>query len=111
MAKEPKKYCKHILESINDIEIYVDGLSKKDFLNNKLVKDAVIRKLEIIGEAVTNLPHEFKEKHHHIPWRKISSTRNQLIHGYFNVDHDLVWQIIESNLPSLKKKIKNILNK
>ena len=71
--------------------------------------DAVIRNLEIIGEAVKNISPEFRKKHLGIPWSKIAKTRDKLIHKYFGVDLELTWDIIKKDLPDLKEKIKNIL--
>ena len=109
MKKDPIIFVKHILESIGCIEKYAENLDKKHFVSNKLVQDAVIRRLEIIGEAAKNLPQSFKDKHKDIPWIDIADTRNKLIHHYFGIDLDITWDIIERELPSLKKKINDIL--
>ena len=111
MKKDPIIFIKHILESIECIEKYAENLDKKHFVSNKLVQDAVIRRLEIIGEAAKNLPQSFKDKHKDIPWVDIADTRNKLIHHYFGIDLDITWDIIERELPDLKRKIKDILKK
>lgn len=86
MKKDPIIFLNHILESINKIEEFTKGLLKSDFINSVKTQDAVIRRLEIIGEAAKNLPKQFLEKHKNIPWNEIIRTRDKLIHGYFGVD-------------------------
>lgn len=74
-------------------------------------QDATLRRLEVIGEAVRNLPDSFKKKHSEIPWKKIAGLRDVLIHEYFGVDMELVWKIANKDIPKLKKQIKNLLEK
>ena len=100
-----------ILEAINDIQESVKNLSKEKFSNNKDIKDASIRRLEIIGEAVKNIPNSFREKHPEIPWNKIAGMRDIIIHGYFRVDLDAVWNVVKKDLPRLKKQIEKIKKK
>lgn len=109
MKKNPEIFLKHILENISDIEDNVDGLIKPDFLKSKLIQNASIRNLEIIGEAVKKLPAHFKNKHPKIEWRKIAGLRDVLIHDYFGVDNSLVWAIIKKDLPNLKKQIQSLI--
>lgn len=111
MRKDPRFFIKHILESINWVEEYTKGISKDDFLRSTQIQDAVIRRLEIIGEAVKNIPPELKEKYPDIPWRQIAGIRDVLIHEYFGVDLDLLWNTIKKDLPDLKQKISKILEK
>ncbi|MEA2089905.1 MAG: DUF86 domain-containing protein [Thermoproteota archaeon] len=109
MRKDPKFFLRHILESIRWIEEYTEGISKDDFLRLTKVQDAVIRRLEIVGEAVKNLPSEFREKYLDIPWRQIAGIGDVLIHGYFGVDLDLLWNVVKKDIPDLKQKISKIL--
>lgn len=109
MRKNPKFFLRHILESIRWIEEYTEGISKDDFLRLTKVQDAVIRRLEIVGEAVKNLPSEFREKYLDIPWRQIAGIGDVLIHGYFGVDLDLLWNVVKKDIPDLKQKISKIL--
>lgn len=102
-------YLKHILDAMADIEKSVKGMSKKDFEEDKDVKDASLRRIEIIGEATKNISNELKKKHNEIEWRKIAGTRDVVIHAYFSIDWNLVWEIIEKDLPILKSKILLIL--
>lgn len=85
--------------------------SKADFTNNTQVQDAVTRRIEIIGEAVKNLPEIFKKKYPEVAWKDIAGTRDVLIHAYFSVDIDTVWTIVKKDIPVLKKQIKDILEK
>jgi len=109
MKKDISVFLKHILESIERIEEFTKGISKEKFLDSVQLQDAVIRRLEIIGEAVKNLPPGFRKKHADVPWSEIARTRDKLIHGYFGVDLALTWDIVKKDLPDLKKKIKKIL--
>ena len=111
MKKDSTVFLKHILESINLIQKYTKGFTKKKFKKSRKIQDAVIRNLEIIGEATKNLPKEFTAKYPEISWRKIAGLRDVLIHMYFGVDLDMTWDVIKTHLPDLKKKIKAILKK
>ena len=79
----------HVLESIERIEEYTAGVTKEEFLKSTLLQDAVIRRLEVIGEAVKNMPEEIKARYPDVPWRQIASMRDVLIHKYFGVDLEL----------------------
>ena len=111
MKKDVSVFLKHILESIAQIEEFVKGASKADFISSVKTHDATMRRLEIIGEATKNLPRTFREKHPEIPWNKLAGMRDKLIHGYFGIDLNITWNVIEKDLPDLKKKIKTILEK
>lgn len=107
--KDPKIFLNHIIESIGRIEDDISILSKEKFLKSATIQDAVVRRLEIIGEAVRNIPDSFRKEYDEIPWKKIAGLRDVLIHEYFGVDMDLVWKIIKKEIPKLKKQILNIL--
>lgn len=109
MTKDPQVFLKHILDSIEWIEKDTAGLSKEKFFENVPIQDAVIRRIEIIGEATRNLPEETKLASPEIPWQDIMDMRNNLIHGYFGVDLKLVWDVVQSDLPPFKKQIQEIL--
>ena len=103
---ESLPYLEHIKDAIKDIESFTNGLTKEKFLKNKLRKSAVIRQLEIIGEASKNIPENFREKYEEIEWKKMTGTRDKISHHYFGVDLNTVWDIVKKDLPDLKKKIK-----
>ncbi len=106
-----KLFLVDVLESIEKIENYTSEISFEEFIKDEKTKDAVVRNIEIIGEAVKHIPEEIKEKYNQIPWKKITGMRNRLIHGYFVVDYTIVWEIIKNELPDLKEKVKTILGK
>jgi uncharacterized protein with HEPN domain len=109
MEKDPKIFLEHILESIDKIEKYVAEVNEQSFNENFLVIDAVVRNLEIIGEAARNLSDNFKVANSHIDWRDIVDFRNVLIHEYFGVNEDLVWKVVKKDLPELKKEVEILL--
>ena len=110
MTKDPKIFLRHILESIDIIERYSVGVSKEEFLKNIGLQDQIVRRVEIIGEAVKNIPEDFKSKHPTVPWKKISGTRDFLIHEYFSVDLELLWVVVQKELPNLKVNIEKFLS-
>ena len=109
MNKDYKILVEHILESIKWIEKYTENMSEDSFIESTQIQDSVIRRLEIIGEAIGNFPEEIKKEHFHIQWDEISGMRNFLIHEYFGVDLYLVWETVKSDIPKLKKQMKKII--
>ena len=108
MDKDPKIFLTHILESINLIEGYTKGKKETDFVRSVDLQDKVIRRLEIVGEAVRHLPETLRQNYPQIPWREIAGTRDKFIHEYFGVDLALTWEIVKRDLPKLKKQILKI---
>lgn len=109
----PKRSSKLLLEdiltAIMKIERYVTGLDQTAFLNDEKTVDAVIRNLEIIGEASRQLPDDFKANHDDIPWHEIAGLRNRIVHDYMGVDLEIVWYIIDQELDPLKARIQKLL--
>ena len=101
-------FIEHILLCIEKIQDYTKNLTKKDFNNNELVQDAVIRNIEIIGEAVKKISKELKSQYPNIPWKEMSGMRDKLIHDYFGVDVDVVWKTVDDDIPFLKSLIGTI---
>ena len=103
-----KEFLLDIQEAIRRIELYIKGLNYQDFLQKIETQDAVVRNLEIIGEAVKNISLNLKEKYKDIQWREIAGMRDKIIHFYFGVNWDIVWQTVKDKLPQLKEKAENI---
>lgn len=94
-----------IIESMNRIDTYILGVEYDSFLNNQMLIDAVIRNLEIIGEAAKNVSNDVQGKYPDIPWRNMIGLRNILIHQYFGVDESIVWEVIKTDLPATRPNI------
>ncbi len=110
MKRDIGLFIEDIINSIKNIEEFSKVLDKKSFSKDNLRQSAIIRQLEIIGEAVKNIPNSFREKYPKIAWKDIARFRDILSHAYFGVNLDRVWNIIENDLPKLKKEINNIKN-
>lgn len=100
---------RHILDSIAKIELYLMDMDSEEFKNHNLKIDAVVRNIEIIGEATACLTRDLKAKHPKVEWRFATATRNRLIHGYFDVDPSIVWDTSKYDLPAFKAEIEKIL--
>ena len=107
--RDPRLYCDDILDSGNAILEFVEGLSFDDFCNDRKTYSAVIREFEIVGEAVGKLPESFRQRRPDVEWQDIKDFRNLLSHEYFGVDLEIVWNIIEDDLPVLMDAVKKIL--
>src|SRR5688572_12178718 len=97
--KTHRVLLEHIFESILLIEKYTADLEEEAFLDNPQVQDSVYRRLEIIGEAVKNLPGDYRKRHSEVPWKRIAGLRDVLIHQYFSVDAELTWSLLQDDLP------------
>ncbi|MGC8767441.1 MAG: DUF86 domain-containing protein [Brevinematia bacterium] len=102
-------YLKDIIQAMEAIENFVKGMDYEEFRNNDLVSSAVIRKFEIIGEATKNIPQELRKKYPDIPWKTMAGFRDKLIHFYFGIKYEIVWDTIKLNLPELKEKLRKII--
>ena len=109
MPTDPNVYLQDILESIDLIETYTEDLTRSGFLASREKQDAVIRRLEIIGEATRHLPAKTTAAHPEVPWHRIIAMRNRLIHAYGQVDLELTWAVIERELPKLKGQVHMLL--
>lgn len=107
--KDNKVYLASIIDSINKILEYTkDGQGA--FLNNSMIQDAVIRNLEILGEATKNITTDLRDSKPDIPWRKMAGLRDVLIHDYLGIDVYIVWNVVQDELPELKVKIESLIN-
>lgn len=96
-------------KSINQIQSYANNVSKEEFMNNQLLQDAILRQLEIIGEAANRVTKDFASNHPNLPWSKMAGLRHRLIHDYTIVDLEAVWQVVNDDLKPLKKQIQELL--
>ena len=107
--REYSLYLKDILEAMASIEKFVAGMEFEDFKNDDRTSSAVIRKFEIIGEAIKHIPDEIRNKYPQIKWKQMAGMRDRLIHFYFGVKYDLVWHTIKDVIPQVKPIIQGIL--
>ena len=103
--KQPEPFVFHIIEAVDKIEELLDGFSKEDFEQDERTQLAIIKLLEMIGEACNKLEQDFHQSHPEIPWRQIISMRNRLTHEYWDIDIDIVWKTIQQRVPDLKQKL------
>lgn len=109
MKKDDAVYLRHIADAIARIEEYLRGVSAAQFLARTLLQDGVVRQLEVIGEAGRNLSDEFRQQHPEVPWNQIIALRNRVIHAYFEIDLDIVWEIAQDDIPVLKAHVERFL--
>lgn len=109
IEKDDSIYLQHILDAILRIEEYTREINYENFTQNTLIQDGVIRQIEIIGEATKNLSDAFRSKYSYIPWKDIAGMRDKLIHEYFGVDIDAVWDTVKKDVPSLKLEIEKVI--
>ncbi|MBU1685249.1 DUF86 domain-containing protein [Patescibacteria group bacterium] len=109
MKKEPIVFLTHIMECIELIEDYTKGVKKAAFDDDIKLQDAIIRRIEIIGEASKNIPLQTKKRYTQVDWRKMSGMRDVLIHQYYGVRLDDAWDTVQNSIPQLKKQIQKII--
>ena len=107
--RKPDVYLQDIIQSIQQIEKYLDEVTEDEFYQNTEKQDAVLRRLEIIGEAVKHLPHEIRDNYPDIPWRQIAGMRDIIIHEYFGITLEMVWIVATEDILDLKAKVKEII--
>lgn len=110
MPRDYKVYLEDILEAIGKISRYTAGVSQEVFSRDEKTLDAVVRNLEIIGEAIKKVPGKIRSKYPEVEWKRIAGLRDILIHEYFGIDMDIIWDIVQNKLPELEKQVKQILS-
>ena len=109
LIKDDSVYLRHILDEIDFLDESNKGIEFRDLLENPEKQRAWLRSLEVIGEATKNLSIEFREKHPEIEWRKVAGLRDKLIHHYFGVKWEIVWDVVASELPAIRHEIEDLL--
>ena len=109
MPRDSRVYLEDILDAIGAIRDYASGMTREQFGRDRKTVDAVLRNLEVIGEAVKHVPADIRSQGPEIEWQKIAGLRDVLIHGYFGVDLDIVWDIVVHKLPALGRQVRTLL--
>jgi len=102
-------HLERIIEAIDKVKEYVDGFSFEDFVKDEKTYDASLMQIENIGEMIARMSERFKEKYTDLPWHQVIGIRNQIAHGYFDIQPKIIWQTIKEDLPELKSKVEKIL--
>ena len=110
MSFEPRDYLRHVLEEADYLIGSSAGVTAEEFQANETLQRAFVRSLEVIGEAAKNIPEEFRQEHPNINWRGMAGMRDRLIHGYFGVDYEIVWDVVINHVPSLRREVASILD-
>jgi uncharacterized protein with HEPN domain len=110
MPRDSRVYLEDILEATRKITAYTGSLSKTAFLEDEKTIDAVVRNLEVIGEAVKKLPEDLRAQHSAVEWKKIAGLRDILIHEYFGLDAEIVWDIVQNKVPALDREVRAMLD-
>jgi uncharacterized protein with HEPN domain len=109
MPRDYKVYLEDVLQAIARIRRYTSGMSLETFSNDDKTVDAVVRNLEIIGEAVEKIPEQVRAGHPAVDWKKFAGLRDILIHAYFGVDVEIVWDVVRNSLPGLEQQVQTVL--
>jgi uncharacterized protein with HEPN domain len=109
MSFEPRDYLRHIMVEADFLVGEAAGLTRDDFLTSETLRRAFVRSLGIIGEATKKIPEDFRAQHPQVEWRAMAGMRDRLIHDYFGVDYELVWDVVRNRIPELRRQVAAIL--
>jgi uncharacterized protein with HEPN domain len=111
MPSSPLEYLRHILDETQFIMKRTEGVSAESFSGDDTLKRAIVRSIEIIGEATKKISGDLKEVYPQVEWKSMAGMRDRLIHDYFGIDYELVWDVVQNKIPSLRNAIEEILRK
>jgi uncharacterized protein with HEPN domain len=106
--RDATDYLKDILEAIDDVETFIGNLTYDEFIKDRKTLNAVVRSIEVIGEAAKNIPQTLRVKYEELPWREITGIRDKLIHGYFGIDTETIYKAAKEDIPPLKSLIQKM---
>lgn len=109
MKRDYKLFVKDILDAIDKIEEFIGNMEYGEFIQDDKTSTAVVKKIEIIGEAIKNIPRDVRVKYNAIPWKDIVGMRNKITHNYFKIDYEIVWNVVKEKLPALKIQVEQVL--
>jgi uncharacterized protein with HEPN domain len=109
MSYAPLEYLRHILAEVDYLIRHSHGFNKAEFLQDETLRRAFVRSVEVIGEAAKQMPDDFKQQYPQVEWRAMAGMRDRLIHGYFGVDYEIVWDVVTNKVPALRSKVEQIL--
>lgn len=101
-------FVQHLRAAIARIESYLDGVTEEQFVSTPLIQDAVIRQIQVIGQAAKNLSNEFRSRSDRVPWSEIAGMRDKIVHDYMNVDLEIVWETVTRDIPALRAALREI---
>ena len=107
--REVRDYLRDILDAVDEVASFIEGMSFEEFVKDRKTLNAVVRSIEIIGEASKHIPASLRGKYAELPWKEITGMRDKLIHGYFGMDYETIWKAAREDVPSLKEVIQRML--